>query len=211
MDETRSPDPELEIRVERIRVSCAGLCRIQDEHGRYLLALNTNRLSKGLRIFMPLGGGFIYEDEALLERFDAIPELPNTHELRLYIPPARLNDFRTWFLSRRDREIDPLRELVEELVDELRALPQLDLSDVAFERRFIHDSERITDRTGVEGEKTQYWLEIFDVTITTPALWQTLLDAPTDGGLRWVTPEAIRAGQTPDGESVEARTILEQS
>lgn len=207
MDEQRQLSPI----QERVRVSCAGLCRIRDEQGRYLLALNTNRLSKGVRVFMPLGGGLIYFADDLLKRFDAIPEEPDSGELRLYIPPSRLSEFRLWFLSQRDRETDPFRELEEELIDETGALPKLERADVEFQRLYIHDSERITDRKGVEGAKTQYWLEIFDVSFNSPDVWKRLIELPPDSYLRWVTSEAIRVGVTPEGEAVEARTILEQS
>jgi hypothetical protein len=201
-------DPAVETRV---RISCAGLCRIQDDQGRFLVALNSNRLSKGVRIFTPLGGGFTYHDHALLQRFDAHAEMPDSRELRLYLPPTRLNDFRTWFLSRREREIDPYRELREELVEELGAIPTLMREDVRFTRRYLHDGERVTDRRGFEGRNTRYWLEVFDVEIISDAVRAALYALPTDGDARWVTVEAIRANQTPDGETIEAGVILEQN
>jgi hypothetical protein len=192
----------------RVRVSCAGLCRIRDDDGRYLLALNQNRLTRGVQVYTPLGGGLEYHAPDLLARFDAEPENPDGHELRLYLPSARFPEFRAWFLRRVERETDPFRELREELVEELGVIDTLRRSDVVFESVRMLDAERVTDRTGAEGLPTRYLLEVFDVRLKSPGVRAALTNLPADGALRWITPTELDAGQTDDGAAVEASALL---
>jgi hypothetical protein len=192
----------------RVRVSCAGLCRIRDDEGRYLLALNHNRLTRGVRVYTPLGGGLEYHAPDLPARFDAEPENPDGRELRLYLPSARFAEFRAWFLRRIERETDPFRELREELVEELGAVEALRRSDVAFEGVQALDAERVTDRTGAEGLSTRYLLEVFDVRLKSPEVRAALANLPADGALRWITRAELDAGQTDDGAAVEASALL---
>jgi hypothetical protein len=192
----------------RVRVSCAGLCRIVDDEGRYLLALNYNRLGKGVRVFMPLGGALMFDDPDLLKRFDAVPENRRERELRLYLPSRRLDDFRAWFLRGVGREIDPFRELYEELVQETGFLDALARPDLRFQRRWLREEERVTDRSGVEGEPTHYWLEIFDTELVSEALSARLHKLDADAPLRWLTREEIESGTAEDGAHVEAKVIL---
>lgn len=192
----------------RVRVSCAGLCRIRDDDGRYLLALNQNRLTRGVQVYTPLGGGLEYHAPDLLARFDAEPENPHGRELRLYLPLERFDAFRTWFLRRVERETDPFRELREELVDELGALDALGRADVAFEGVRVLDAERVTDRTGAEGLTTRYLLEIFDVRLESLTVRAALDRLPADGALRWITAAELDAGRTDDGGVVEASALL---
>ncbi|PJF25496.1 MAG: hypothetical protein CUN53_12505 [Phototrophicales bacterium] len=195
----------------RVRVSCAGLCRIRDDDGRYLLALNYDRLTRGVRVYTPLGGGLEYHPPDLLARFDAEPENPGGRELRLYLPVARFPEFRMWFMQRIERETDPFRELREELVEELGVVEALRRSDVAFEGVRRLDAERVTDRSGAEGLSTRYLLEIFDVRFTSSAVRAALTSLPADGALRWITPTELDAGRTDDGADVEASALLEKS
>jgi hypothetical protein len=188
------------------RVSCASLCRIQNEQGRYLLALNQQRLLAGRRVLMPLGGALAYDDPTLPARFDAQLEKPGVPELRLYIPAALLDPFRMWFLSRSGRETDPFRELREELVDELGALPTLQPDEVRCTYLSTCATQRITDRPGVEGEVTHYWLEIFEVDFVSAGARDRLRAEPP--GLRWVTADEIRLGFTEDGVEVSAAVLL---
>jgi hypothetical protein len=193
----------------RVRVSCAGLCRIRDDDGRYLLALNHNRLTRGVQVYTPLGGGLEYHAPDLLARFDAEPENPQGRELRLYLPGERFPDFRTWFLRRVERETDPFRELREELVEELGVIDALRRADVAFEGVRVLDAERVTDRTGAQGLTTRYLLEVFDVRLVSLAVQAALANLPTDGALRWITRAELDAGKTDDGAAVEASALLE--
>ncbi len=195
----------------RVRVSCAGLCRIRDDDGRYLLALNANRLTRGVRVYTPLGGGLEYHAPDLPARFDAEPENPNERELRLYLPSARFPEFRAWFLRRVERETDPFRELREELVDELGVIDALRRSDIAFERVRALDAERITDRAGAHGLPTRYLLEVFEVRLESLRVRAALMTLPADGALGWFTPAELDAGRTDDGAAVEASALLEKS
>jgi hypothetical protein len=191
--------------IGKLRVSCASLCRIQDEQGRYLLALNQNRLLAGRRVLMALGGALQYDDPALPARFEADLENAAMPELRLYMPPRCLAPFRDWFLARQERETTPYRELREELVDELGALDDLFPQEVHIAYLNTLTGQRVTDRPGAEGEITHYWLEIFQVEFA--AVPSALLRAEPPG-LRWVTVSEIRAGITADGVAVAANVLL---
>jgi hypothetical protein len=191
--------------IGKLRVSCASLCRIQDKQGRYLLALNQNRLLAGRRVLMALGGALQYDDPDLPTRFEAVLENAALPELRLYMPPKALTPFREWFLARQERETDPYRELREELVDELGALDELAPHDVQIMYVNTLAGNRITDRPGAEGEVTYYWLEIFRVEFSEATCARLLAEPP---GLRWVTEDEIHAGVTADGVAVAAEILL---
>lgn len=191
--------------IGKLRVSCASLCRIQDEQGRYLLALNQNRLLAGRRVLMALGGALQYDDPGLPARFEADLENAAFPELRMYMPPHSLAPFREWFVARQGRETSPYRELREELVDELGALDDLRPQEVHTAYIMTLAGSRITDRPGAEGEVTHYWLEIFEVEFAAAPCARLRAEPP---GLRWVTVDEIRAGVTADGVAVAADVLL---
>lgn len=176
--------------MQRIRVSCASLCRIEHQ-GRYLLLLNSNRRGKGIYILSPIGGALVYYNPARLADFDAIPEDPISSDLRLSLPLARLDAFRRWFASGQERERSPFRELYEELVAESRLLPALTPDDVDWRRLWTVEEEALTDREGQTGLLTHYFLEIYGVRFKTAATLGPLLAAPPDSGVAWVTARQI--------------------
>jgi len=110
--------------TDRIRVSCASLCRIEHE-GWFLLLLNADRRRRGLYVLSPVGGALSITGYDRLASFAAIFETPQNDDLRLTLPRAKLPDFREWFYSGQGRERSPFRELREELVDETKLLPTL--------------------------------------------------------------------------------------
>jgi hypothetical protein len=194
--------------AQRIRVSCASLCRIEHQ-GRYLLLLNSNRRGKGIYILSPIGGALAYYNPARLADFDAIPEDPTGSDLRLSLPLDRLDAFRQWFASGHERERSPFRELHEELVTESGLLPALTPDDVDWWHLWTVEEESLTQRQGQTGLLTHYFLEIFGVKFKTAATLGPLLAAPPDTGVAWVTAQQIEARGTltidVDGALREAR------
>lgn len=192
---------------DRLRVSCAALCRIQDDAGRFLLGLNKNRLAQGREIYMPLGGALEYSAPDLLARFDATAEAPGSRDLRLFLPPARMSDFRVWFQRRQERETSPYRELVEELVQEFAVLPALAPGDVRTRYLRTYEGEASSGRSGVYGAWTHYLHEVFEIDIVNPAVRRVLRDVPAASGLRWVTRGEIERGITADDRAVDGSAL----
>jgi hypothetical protein len=81
------------------RISCATLNRIEYEDGRFLLALNKNRLRKGVREYAPFGGAIECSVPVTLGDSPQVT-LEKPFDLRLFIREADLDHFVTWFKSR---------------------------------------------------------------------------------------------------------------
>ena len=195
----------------RIRISCAGLCRIRDVQGRYLLGLNQNRLQNGIRILMALGGGIELYDLDVLKQWDGQRE-SGEPDLRFFTTRGHIDAVRLWFDRRQGRETDPIRELREELVDEFAVLPKLEADDVQTRHSVTVERDRLTTRGGVSGQQTHYFIEIHDVTILNIAYRDILQSAQaTERGLYWVTEDDIRRGYPVDDPAlkVDADVLLE--
>jgi len=177
--------------VSEIRISCVGLCRIQDDKQRYLLGLNKNRLQKNTPIFMPLGGSFQYDPPALLDRWDAHSEKQN-QDLRFFAPLEQVDHIRDWFCDRAEREVTPFRELQEEIVDEYNIVSALTERDVEITFAKLVELERFTNRSGVTGLLTHYFIEVFDVTFTSPMLLKKLHQSAFTHHLYWITRDEIK-------------------
>lgn len=175
---------------DRIRVSCASLCRIEHE-GWFLLLLNADRRRSGLYILSPIGGALTITAYNRLASFAAILETPDNGDLRLSLPRAKLPLFREWFYSGQGRERSPFRELREELVEEAGLLPALAPDDVAWQHLWTAEEEGVTARGGQSGVFTHYFLEVFGVSFTNDNVLGTLLAAPPESGARWVTRNQI--------------------
>ncbi len=193
----------------RIRISCAALVRLQDADGRYLLGLNKNRLTQGREIYMPLGGALEFSAPDLLARFDAVPEAPGSNDLRLFLPEARIPEFRDWFLAREERETSPLRELVEELVDEFSVLDALAPDDVAIRLVQTYEGEAASGRRGVAGTWTHYLHEVFAVDVVKATKLRALLAVAPSSGLRWLTADEIARGRSGDGKAVDGGALVD--
>lgn len=126
---------------ERIRISAAYLFRIEID-GKYLLIAG-----KRIHQYQPVGGvykvfaGFshIKEDLNIHKNtgFDEDEEIID--DLRMTIPGKDLIKFIDWFDSRKDREVETLREFKEELVDS-KYLPESAI--FAFNPEYIKSSSR---------------------------------------------------------------------
>jgi hypothetical protein len=193
-----------------VRVSCGGLCRIYDpERERYLLGLNQNQLKKQNRVLTPLGGVLHYfNDLPFTHRHE---ENTSSHDLRLFVPHADIDTFQAWFRSRQGREVDPFRELHEELVDEYQVLTHLDRTDVRAKHIRTVQSERFSNRTGATGVLTYSYQEIYDITFSAAESWERLRRVSPQTGLYWVTFEDIRRGNLTDQTVVNARSIIQQT
>lgn len=179
---------------DRIRVSCASLCRIEHAEA-YFLLLNINRMRRGIYVLSPIGGALELYDETRLAAFDARHEVPGSHDLRLSLPVTRLNAFANWFYSGQGRERSPFRELREELVSESRLLPALDPDEATCEHLWTVEDEGVTLRQGQTGVLTHYFLEIYDVRLADDRL-TPLLTPPPNSGAKWVTAAQITARNT---------------
>lgn len=193
--------------LNRIRISCGGLCRIVNAYGDWLLGINLNNLRNGDRVLKPIGGALRYYPHNLLARWQAEPETVGEQELRFYMDEAYLPDFKRWFQSAQEREVTPLRELSEELVDEYRVLPPFTSADIRW--RYLHTVERVrhTERNGAAGHTTLNLHDIYEVRFTRPDLLDRLY-MPLADALYWVTPKMIRHGQTQNGIPIQADVLL---
>lgn len=102
-----------------VRLSISYLFRIEID-GKYLM-VKGNRLKNQ---YQPVGGVYKYYTEAktTLEGFGFRPDtkIGNTDEtddLRIQIKGEKILQFMEWFLTMKDREYDPTREFIEELID----------------------------------------------------------------------------------------------
>lgn len=180
---------------ERIRISCAALCRI--EHlDKLLLLLNLNRREKGIYRLGPIGGALRLFDRTRLAAFGAVSEDPLQEDLRLTMPPAALTVFRDWFYTGNGRERSPFRELREELVNESKLLSALVPEDIDCRYLWTVEEEGLTDRHGQTGLLTHYFLEVYEIMFKTSATLGPLLAAPPDSGAVWLTVEQIESQHT---------------
>jgi hypothetical protein len=136
--------------LEKIRVSCASLIRIQDATGNLILIPNKSTYNQGRGALpagtimkAPVGGAFsvipsvmdqINEDKNFLTkadvRFERSPDETGQVDLRFTMARTALPEFITWFLKRENRETDPLRELGEELVVENTLFGEAEWSEI---------------------------------------------------------------------------------
>lgn len=146
----------------RIRISCAALCRIKID-GKYLLEINKNRGNE----LTPIGGSLEF-----LEEFDPQQEfdawLEKGRDLRLSIPRDKLKEFEDWFRRReeKERELSPVRELREELVEEHKILKELktSLGENLTPYRTAYQLQATTKKEK-QGEMTHYFIEYFVVAL----------------------------------------------
>ena len=181
---------------ETIRVSCAGLCRIEID-GKFLLEINKNRED----VLTPIGGALEFEEDARFFLSSINTQFEKGMDLRLTIPANNVDAFRTWFERKEHRETSPLRELREELIDEHRVLPSwaCNLAEPDFLCRIEHEEE--TSRKDRIGVLTRYFYEIFEVKLPTELEHACRAAAGSNSSrLRLVTKREVLSGSpTKDG------------
>ena len=108
----------------------------------------------------------------------------------------QLSDFAKWFNERQWRENSPFRELREELVEEAMLLPDLQPSDVKWDFLYTYENEQVTQREGVAGVLTHYFLEVFEVWAINPNVVQMLLDCKPESGAMLLDANTARRATT---------------
>lgn len=188
----------------KLRISCASLCRFLIDD-RLLLLLNQNRREQGIYELSPLGGALEANDTSIFTRFDLQPENETSLDLRFFIDPTRLDDFRKWFHQREERETSPFREIREELVQEANVIDDIQPHDLRIFYRYTYETEKTTQRSGVSGQLTYYLLEIFEVWVISPMIKHRLHMLPQSSGVMLVNKNNARytktVQMTVDGET----------
>ena len=113
-------------------------------------------------VLTPIGGKNDYHagTERLFSEWDAQPVDPANRELVLRMPKERVERFREWYFTGTGREVIPLRELGEELVDEEKVFPSRDVGAYVLDNGFM--LSKVTPRVGFEkGEETHYFFDVY--------------------------------------------------
>ncbi len=105
---------------DQVRVSAACLVRLKWGDRYVLMRYKKNNIDGSPR-FIPLGGALQHHCSLQLREMGA-SDFENANDLRFTIPTLSLRAFANWFSLRIDRETTCVRELREELVQELKVL-----------------------------------------------------------------------------------------
>ncbi|MCQ3931060.1 MAG: hypothetical protein DPW16_11430 [Chloroflexi bacterium] len=165
-----------------VRVSCGSMCRLMVEES-YLLLLNRNRRRKGIYELSPVGGAIQVQNVQALAPFEARLENPDTRDLRFSMRSEHLDVFGVWFRKRKERELDPFREILEELVDESGVLAALRPEDLRMDFVKIVQDSKQTMRQGKTGIFTHYFFEIFEVRPRSTDVLLRLKNPPLNSGV----------------------------
>ena len=177
-----------------VRVSCGSLCRFMVE-GSYLLLLNSNRRHKGIYELSPVGGAIQVLDVQTLAPFEARLETPENRDLRFAMRSEYLDAFGVWFRKRKERELDPFREIREELVDESSVLGTLRPEDLRMDFLKIVQDSKQTRRQGLTGIFTHYFFEIFEVKPRPMDVLLQLKNPPFNSGAVLLDEASARKGE----------------
>ncbi len=205
-----------------LRVSVGALCRIE-ANNLLLLGVNKNRIRAGREVLTPLGGAMEITTGAARDALAALGviwETPGSWtsaghlDLRLVLPEDRLPQFETWLDRFDEGELNALRELREELVNEYRALGGetfdrlIGRESVRWRRRAI--STEVTGRTGVGPVPTRRYGLVYDIQCPAELELGLSLVCGFPGLLEWVTQDEISAGRSASGREigVNARDVL---
>ncbi len=191
----------------KTRISCSAFARIQDEEGRFALHLATKESRIILR---PLGGAFrtgTTGRQHLISAFGA-HGFEDDHDLRFLAPVTEIGNLERWFRTRRLRETSVMRMLGEQL----RQLRISGVDPAQMRETLVHQTVHtgITARQGVRIPRTQYLVEVFDVTMP-PEMLRILKRAAVGGTrpLHFATLEEIRTQSGPGGNiSSLAHTLV---
>jgi len=155
------------LNIPEVRVSSASFTRIKDSEGRQALLVNKNRAEKGKIVLTPIGGAI----EATADGVEELKRLLHIdgnafekgNDLRFMMSGKKANKYRSWFLSGEQRESEPSREIIEELVDEAELLDREELEELQCSRAGYATELAETTRTGQEGRMTLRLLEVSSV------------------------------------------------
>ncbi len=191
--------------AEKIRVSASILADITHQSRRALLVNKATLQKTGERMLTPIGGVIQVSDigrAALIELLSVQNEdFERENELRVRNVPRRaLKGFANWLALGVDREIDPLRELGEELVDETDLVRSAQLVGAVSSHMGYATEIGISQRTG---DQTARVGDVCSVALPHSTL-ETLAeqaDRP-DSMLAFVTDAEIRAGVSDRGVTI---------
>lgn len=175
---------------KRVRVSCSGLTYSVID-GDLLGVVSKSRLRKGKFFVTPIGGKHKFGEgtNRLLGAWDAQLEKPEKSELAFYMPPENLDDFSEWYFSRDGREVVPLREVAEELIDEEGVFPDGNRRYL-FSEGFVLAKQ--TARVGLDdGPVTHYFFDVYRLDI--PGLASRVRDTLGGNGIRLVSRDEAAA------------------
>lgn len=194
-----------------VRVTVAYLFRIE-VNGRYMLIKRHKKDRVG---YQPVGGAFKYFKEENRELFDKlgiepcdfVPRDEDTeHDLRIRINKRKnLIDFLQWFESRKDREIDPLREFHEELIAP-GILPAESFKHIKYVFVGKH-MEGILPSPAFPIDEFRY-AEIYELRPETDAQKLAIANLLSQQGeVTFASPDEIRKGSTNHGEAILPHTF----
>ena len=199
------------LHIPELRISSASFARIQNGDGRYALLINQDRAKKGKTVLTPIGGAIETTAEGIGE-LKKILDIDNEsfekgNDLRFHMKGAKGNEFREWFLDGKQRELDPTREIIEELIDEAKLLTTEDLEELRHTKAGYATKLAETTRHGQEGQMTLRLLEVFNVELKPEALQKLeALAKNPEAQIRFVTEKEIKNEQTEDGIKIATVT-----
>ena len=195
---------------EKIRVSCSNLVRI-DLDDRIVLTPNLDKKGKGIFVYTPVGGVLTVTDkglEFLKKKLGCEFRLDNGN-LRLMMNRDYLPEFEKWFYGYQDRELSPLRELEEELVDEENIFEALPESEIEILEKISNVEERkITDKSGDEGLLTQRYFEVWALRFSEAYNQIIRKNIMNQGSAYAATKEEICALKTKDGKEIRDNCLV---
>ncbi|RZJ89751.1 MAG: hypothetical protein EOO20_10100 [Chryseobacterium sp.] len=194
-----------------VRVTMAYLFRIE-VNGRYVLIKRHKKDNPG---YQPIGGAYKYLKEENRELFDSLGVEPcnhvprdedTEHDLRVIIRKRKkLNKFLQWFDSRKNREMDPYREFIEELVE-----PELLPAGTFRHIKYVYIGKHIEGviKSPVYPVDELRYADIFELRTDNDAQ-KIAISALLNKGdeIYFATPEEIRAGSTKDGIRILPHTF----
>lgn len=196
-------------KVPEVRVSCAAFADITAGERRGLTINKTRWDNKGIRVLTPVGGAIELTQGGIstlckLLNIDQCA-FENGADLRLIMQGKHANDLREWFLSRQGRELDPDRELREELIQETGLLASDDFRGIIYGHPKYQTELAVTDKAGQEGKLTLRLIEVYPTTFNNNAL-QKLLSAAEqlDSMIKFVTDDEIARGYSNEGIEIRA-------
>lgn len=187
---------------EHIRISASTLSNIRDPEGRHALLLNKGAQARGELILSPLGGAVEATPlgrATLKDMLDLQEEdFEKGNDIRLKnVPTGSLNAFVEWFVARTDRELTPLRELSEELIDEAKILGNGMLAGAEYQFSGYGYERAISARSGTE---TVRFGDVYSVTVP-PAAMEVLTEKANEptGALVFASEREIMQQETDSG------------
>jgi len=201
--------------IPDLRVSCASFADIIID-GKKVLTVNKNQfLNKGERNLTPVGGAIEISPVGITELTGLLELVPGVFEkgsdLRFTMHGKYADYLREWFLRRINRELNPIREVQEELDEELGLLTQDDLQGIYFEAPKYQTELASSNRSGQEGKLTLRLIEVFTTQFHPTAEAKILLAAnQADSMVRLVTAREILRGMSEEGLTIGsvAATLL---